>query len=76
MKRITPILLAGGLGTRLWPLSRKTYPKQFAKLSGKETLFQQTANRLTSSEFIKYDSHVIVTNSDFRFILAEKCKLV
>ena len=72
MKRIIPILLAGGSGTRLWPLSRKTYPKQFAKLSGKETLFQQSANRLTSSEFVKFHNHITVTNSDFRFIVAEQ----
>ena len=37
MTRITPILLAGGSGTRLWPLSRKSYPKQFSTLLGDET---------------------------------------
>ena len=41
MTNITPVLLAGGFGTRLWPVSRKTYPKQFSNLFGKKTLFQQ-----------------------------------
>lgn len=44
---ITPVLLCGGSGTRLWPLSRKSYPKQFAALIGEETLFQASAARLS-----------------------------
>ena len=43
---VHPILLAGGSGTRLWPLSRKSYPKQFAKLMGEHSLFQASAKRL------------------------------
>ena len=46
MTKITPIILAGGTGTRLWPLSRKSYPKQFSNLLGSKTLFQQCALRL------------------------------
>ena len=46
-KSITPVLLCGGSGTRLWPLSRKSYPKQFAPLLGQETLFQASARRLS-----------------------------
>lgn len=72
MREITPVLLAGGSGTRLWPLSRKTYPKQFAEIFGNSTLFQQSALRLTSSEKIKFSSHITVTNSDFRFIVTEQ----
>ena len=52
MFEITPILLAGGSGTRLWPLSRKSYPKQFSKIVGDRTLFQQSAERLTSSDLL------------------------
>ena len=52
MSKITPILLAGGAGTRLWPLSRKSYPKQFSPLLGEDSLFQSTANRLSSSEVL------------------------
>ena len=76
MSKITPILLAGGSGTRLWPLSRKSYPKQFSNLLGKETLFQQSALRFTSSELIEFEPHIILTNSDFRFIVGEQLQAV
>ena len=69
---ITPVLLAGGSGTRLWPLSRKSYPKQFAKLIGEKTLFQKSAERLSSSEIISFTPHITLTNSDFRFIVGEQ----
>ena len=72
MSKVYPILLAGGSGTRLWPLSRKSYPKQFSKLIGDKTLFQSSAERLTSSEKIEFAPHITVTNSDFRFIIAEQ----
>jgi mannose-1-phosphate guanylyltransferase / mannose-6-phosphate isomerase len=67
--KTTPIILAGGSGTRLWPLSRKSYPKQFAKLIGERTLFQQAVLRTTGASFT---SPIIVTTSDFRFIVAEQ----
>ena len=76
MSIIHPILLAGGSGTRLWPLSRKSYPKQFSKLINDKTLFQQSALRLTSSSQIKFASHLTLTNSDFRFIVREQLKEV
>jgi mannose-1-phosphate guanylyltransferase/mannose-6-phosphate isomerase len=66
---IYPVILCGGSGTRLWPLSRKSYPKQFARLTGQETLFQASANRLSGDGFAQ---PVIVTNSEFRFIVAEQ----
>lgn len=66
---ITPILLCGGAGTRLWPLSRKSYPKQFAQLTPSVTLFQSTINRLTSEMF---GAPLVVTASDFRFIVTEQ----
>lgn len=72
MQQIYPILLAGGSGTRLWPVSRKSYPKQFAKIIGDETLFQSSAKRLTSSEVLKFRPHITVTNSDSRFIVTEQ----
>ncbi len=46
---IHPVLLCGGSGTRLWPLSRKSYPKQFVPLVGEETLFQASAARLSGA---------------------------
>jgi mannose-1-phosphate guanylyltransferase/mannose-6-phosphate isomerase len=69
---IYPVLLAGGSGTRLWPLSRKSYPKQFSNLIGKKTLFQFTAKRLMSSDIIEFASHITLTNADFRFIIGEQ----
>jgi len=72
MTFITPILLAGGSGNRLWPLSRKTYPKQFSKLTSYKTLFQQSALRFTSSDIIKFNPHITITNSLFRFIVCEQ----
>ncbi|MGK7651236.1 mannose-1-phosphate guanylyltransferase/mannose-6-phosphate isomerase [Roseovarius sp. B08] len=66
---ITPVLLCGGSGTRLWPLSRKSYPKQFAPIWGQETLFQRTAQRLSGPD---YAAPLVVTASDFRFIVAEQ----
>ena len=50
MKHIYPVLLCGDSGTRLWPLSRKSYPKQFVPLVGQHTLFQDTAARLDNLE--------------------------
>jgi len=76
MTDITPVLLAGGSGTRLWPLSRKSYPKQFSKLIGDLSLFQQSALRLTSSEKISFAPHVTMTNSEFRFIVGEQLQTV
>ena len=72
MEKIYPALLAGGFGTRLWPLSRKSYPKQFSKLVGETTLFQSSAQLLTSSDTIEFAPHITLTNSDFRFIVSEQ----
>lgn len=66
---ITPVLLAGGSGTRLWPLSRKSYPKQFARLIGDESLFQASAHRLSGDAF---GEPIIVTGDPFRFIVTEQ----
>ncbi|TDE34257.1 mannose-1-phosphate guanylyltransferase/mannose-6-phosphate isomerase [Antarcticimicrobium sediminis] len=66
---ITPVLLCGGSGTRLWPLSRKSYPKQFARLMGAQTLFQASAERLSGDGFA---APMVLTNSDFRFIVTEQ----
>ncbi|WP_096788007.1 mannose-1-phosphate guanylyltransferase/mannose-6-phosphate isomerase [Rhodobacter sp. CZR27] len=69
MTPIVPVLLAGGSGTRLWPLSRKSYPKQFAPLTGDRTLFQAAAGRVSGDGFAP---PVVVTNADFRFIVTEQ----
>ncbi|WP_179381605.1 mannose-1-phosphate guanylyltransferase/mannose-6-phosphate isomerase [Jannaschia marina] len=66
---ITPVILCGGSGTRLWPLSRRSYPKQFSTLVGEGSLFQQTALRLTGPGFAP---PVTVTNEAFRFIVSQQ----
>lgn len=66
---IYPVILCGGSGTRLWPLSRKSYPKQFAKLAGDTSLFQQTVKRVQHPEF---ERPVVMTNADYRFTVAEQ----
>ena len=72
MSKVYPVLLAGGSGTRLWPLSRKSYPKQFSNLIDEKTLFQSSAERLTSSNIIEFAPHITLTHADFRFIIGEQ----
>lgn len=64
-----PVILCGGSGTRLWPLSRKSYPKQFVSLLGGNSLFQQTALRLGGKG---YRAPSIVINGDYRFVVTEQ----
>ncbi len=66
---IYPTILCGGSGTRLWPLSRQSYPKQFAPLLGEETLFQASLRRLSGAGFAP---PLVLTNADFRFIVTEQ----
>lgn len=68
---ITPVVLCGGSGTRLWPSSRKAYPKQFAHLIGKDSLYQMTLKRFMGSNF---DAPLIMTSDDFRFIATEQAR--
>ena len=68
-RTIHPVLLCGGSGTRLWPLSRKSYPKQFVKLLDDESLFQSSARRLSGKAFA---APTVVTGSDFRFMVVEQ----
>lgn len=70
MPEIFPVLLCGGSGTRLWPVSRKSFPKQFVPLAGQGTLFQAAAGRMRGAEGVA--SPLVITNSDFRFIVAEQ----
>ncbi|KUJ78180.1 mannose-1-phosphate guanyltransferase [Ruegeria marisrubri] len=72
MATIHPVVLCGGSGTRLWPLSRKSYPKQFVPLVGKQTLFQACAERMRGPEDAPFAAPIVLTNSDFRFIVTEQ----
>jgi mannose-1-phosphate guanylyltransferase/mannose-6-phosphate isomerase len=70
--KIYPVLLAGGSGTRLWPTSRKSYPKQFSKLVGDISLFQQSALRFAKLGGSTFCDPIIITNDAFRFIVTEQ----
>jgi mannose-1-phosphate guanylyltransferase/mannose-6-phosphate isomerase len=72
MRNVSPVILCGGVGTRLWPLSRKSYPKQFVPLMGDETLFQACARRMTGNAGVAFAPPTILTNADFRFIVTEQ----
>ena len=76
MTSIQPIILAGGAGTRLWPLSRKNYPKQFSNISGFDSLFQKAARRLMSQNRLSFKPHVVVAPYDYRFIVVEQLQSV
>ncbi|MBD9374849.1 mannose-1-phosphate guanylyltransferase/mannose-6-phosphate isomerase [Rhizobium sp. ARZ01] len=72
--KIIPIIMAGGKGTRLWPLSRATAPKQFLELLGGKTLFQRTLERVSDNTL--YEAPIILTNAEFRFLVAEQARLI
>lgn len=72
--KITPVILAGGSGTRLWPLSRQLYPKQFLSFSGEKTLFQETLIRLVNIGLKQ--SPIVLCNEDHRFIVAEQLQSI
>ena len=71
-QKIIPVIMAGGKGTRLWPLSRASAPKQFIQFIGDKTLFQNTLARVTDAEL--YEAPIVITNEDFRFLVAEQAR--
>ena len=73
MASVQPVLLSGGSGTRLWPLSREAYPKQFLALAGEDTMLQATWRRvapLTSA------APLVVANEEHRFLVAEQLRVI
>lgn len=74
MSTLVPVLLSGGSGTRLWPLSREAYPKQFIPLIGEHSLLQQTALRLRGLPGA--DTPLVVANEEHRFVVAEQLRQV
>ena len=76
MINVKPVILCGGSGTRLWPLSRTGFPKQFLCLTGKESLFQQAALRLANlgNADLRVASPIIVTGEDHRFLASEQLR--
>ncbi len=73
MAVVVPIILAGGVGSRLWPVSRKSFPKQFAPLIGSSSLFQLSVLRARGDEFSK---PLIVTSEKYRFLVSEQLNAV
>ena len=69
---LIPVLMCGGAGTRLWPVSRESMPKQFVPLIGDRSTFQQTMERIADPAM--FARPIIITNEDFRFIVAEQLR--
>ena len=67
---IRPVIMCGGSGTRLWPSSRKSFPKQFNNFYGSRSLFQETILRFTNKK--KFLSPIILTNDEYRFIVSDQ----
>ena len=67
--KICPVVLCGGVGKRLWPVSRQTYPKQFSKFLGQNSLFQNTVTRFNDPRF---EPPLILTSNEYRFIIGEQ----
>lgn len=68
---ITPVIMAGGSGSRLWPMSRSLYPKQFLPLIGERTMLQETLGRL---ENLNVNAPLVICNEEHRFIVAEQLR--
>src|SRR5262249_44864191 len=69
-KRIHPVILCGGAGTRLWPASRDTRPKQFLKLLGPLSTLQETVKRVADPEI--FAKPLVITNRDYRFLVRDQ----
>jgi mannose-1-phosphate guanylyltransferase len=70
--QMIPVILAGGQGTRLWPLSRSARPKQFLSLTGRLSPFQQTLERVRDDG--RYGAPIVITNAEYRFIVGEQAE--
>jgi mannose-1-phosphate guanylyltransferase/mannose-1-phosphate guanylyltransferase/mannose-6-phosphate isomerase len=70
--RIVPVLLSGGVGSRLWPLSRETYPKQLLALLDDHTLLQQAAMRVADKA--QFSAPMVIANAEHRFVIAEQLR--
>ncbi len=71
MPTIVPVIMCGGSGSRLWPASRETYPKQLFAFGGGRSLFQETVARVTGDAF---GPPIVVTGNDYRFLVAEQLR--
>lgn len=69
---IIPVIMCGGAGTRLWPVSRESMPKQFVPLVGQGSTFQQVLARISDASL--FSRPIVITNTDFRFVVAEQLR--
>jgi mannose-1-phosphate guanylyltransferase/mannose-6-phosphate isomerase len=76
MQSLIPVVLSGGSGTRLWPLSREKYPKQLLPLIGEDSLFQATVRRLEGLTGVHLEAPLVVCNEEYRFVIAEQLRLM
>jgi len=74
--RIQPVVLSGGSGTRLWPLSREKYPKQLLPLIGDDSLLQATVRRVEGIAGVELTAPMVVCNEEYRFVIAEQLRLM
>ncbi len=73
---VQPVVLSGGSGTRLWPLSREKYPKQLLSLVGQDSLLQATVRRVEGIQGIELTEPMVVCNEEYRFVIAEQLRLL
>ena len=76
MQTLIPVVLSGGSGTRLWPLSREKYPKQLLPLVGEDSLLQATIRRTEGFTGIRLEAPMVVCNEEYRFVIAEQLRLI
>ncbi len=76
MQSLIPVVLSGGSGTRLWPLSREKYPKQLLPLTGEDSLLQATVRRMDGLANVEVGAPLIVCNEEYRFVIAEQLRLM
>ena len=73
---IQPVVLSGGSGTRLWPLSREKYPKQLLPLIGEDSLLQATVRRVDGIAGLEVAAPLVVCNEEYRFVIAEQLRVM
>ena len=73
---VQPVVLSGGSGTRLWPLSREKYPKQLLPLIGDDSLLQATVRRVEGLAGVELAAPMVVCNEEYRFVIAEQLRLM
>ena len=71
--KILPVIMCGGAGTRVWPESRESLPKQFISLVGPHSTFQMATEMLADSVF---ETPIVISNHDYRFLVAEQLQKI